>query len=113
MTNSVRQSVARVDTDQLGGDVSFGYCIDCEYCRSSYGDLGRDCVVELTREELAEQIEMGTLEFVCRRHPPVTKVLRGRGVSISKFLNVRPVIDRTIGCGEFEQAKKTRTGTGA
>lgn len=90
--------------------MSFGYCIDCEYCRSSYGDLGRDCVVGLTKEEVNEQIEMGTLEFVCMRHPPTTLVLGGKCVTFSKFPNAMSVIDRAVGCGEFGKAKKTKTG---
>lgn len=85
--------------------MSFGYCIDCEYCRVC--GLG---------SQAREAKEMEKVSFVCMRHPP-SVIDEGRNAS-PRFWGIYPIFPsnkclETCGCGEFEQAKKTRTGTGA
>ena len=96
--------MALAATVARGFDMSFGFCVDCDHCRSPYGDLAKDCVKEASLDDLE------SLDLACMRHPPKATVVDDKeGHRKVKYLwpslNGHCVGFKKIGCGEFEKAK--------
>ena len=100
--------------------MSFGFCRDCTFCRSTYFLTFKDWLdVQIDKtyfsdDEHIVKEEMPETEFLkeswkcCRRAPANHQCLKrcteGEALTDSMFpkLNASDVWDRTCGCGEFK-----------
>lgn len=76
----------------------FGFCRDCTYCRC-YGQTVKQALKENNGSDLADW------QWHCMRHAPVIpRTIDTRVVSLETFpiLHGVDVLDKAIGCGEFE-----------
>lgn len=90
----------------------FGFCRDCTYCRC-YGQT----VQQVMKEE--KQSDVSDCRWHCLRHAPTNHLLLPRNREIERnhdadltFWEIFPelrgvdVLERAMGCGEFERDKE-------